>query len=339
MAYVHSVEIYTPDTCLDNNILANDFPEWGVDKIYSKTGIETRFIANPDETCLDMAVKVCLNLFKTQSINPGEIDFVLLCTQSPDYLLPTTACLLQDKLGLSSSVGALDYNLGCSGYVYGLSLAQALLNSGQASNVLLVTTEQYSKYIHKYDKSVRTLFGDAATATIVKKDSISTNNHIGPFVFGSDGSGGGNLIVPHGGNKYPLSEQSYVEEEDASKNIRTPKNLYMNGSEVFTFTLKVVPKTVNSILEKACLDKEDIDYVIFHQANKFMLDILQKKCGFTDKQFLRSYQKYGNTVSNTIPIGLYESIKENKFKNGDKILLVGFGVGLSWAATIIEWHN
>lgn len=338
MAYIHAVEIYTPEFCLDNNMLSNDFPEWGVDKIFNKTGIETRFIAKPEETSLDMAESACLNLFKSHSISTEEIDYVLLCTQSPDYFLPTTACLLQDRLGLRKSIGALDYNLGCSGYVYGLSLAQALITSGQVSNVLLVTTEQYSKYINRHDKSVRTLFGDAATATLIKSNT-SQSHDFGPFVFGTDGSGGKDLIVPHGANKFPVSEESSIEEVDSSKNVRTPRNLYMNGSEVFTFTLKIVPKTVNEVLKKAGLEKSDINYVIFHQANKFMLDILQKKCGFTDEQFLRSYQKYGNTVSNTIPIGLNEANKEKKLKSGDKILLVGFGVGLSWGATIIEWEE
>ncbi|MFH0259626.1 3-oxoacyl-ACP synthase III family protein [Vibrio mediterranei] len=338
MAYIRAIETYTPKHCLDNEMLASEFPEWGVDKIFKKTGIESRYIALTDESCLDMAVDACERLFINHNIDRETIDFVLLCTQSPDYFLPTTACLLQDKLGLKKSVGALDYNLGCSGYIYGLSLAQALIQSKQALNILLVTTEQYSKYINKNDKSVRTLFGDAATATLISCNE-QRDDQIGPFVFGTDGSGGESLIVPHGANRNPITDASYIELEDSSKNIRAPKDLYMNGSEVFTFTLTTVPKVVKETLIKAGLSKSDINYVVFHQANKFMLDILQKNCGFTDEQFLRSYQKYGNTVSNTIPIGLYEANKETKFKTGDKILLVGFGVGLSWGATVVEWQE
>ncbi|MGR5163739.1 3-oxoacyl-ACP synthase III family protein [Vibrio owensii] len=336
MAYIHSIEIYTPQFCLDNEMLARDFPEWSVDKIFEKTGIESRYIAHSNESTLDMAVSACKKLFSKNEISPEDIDYILLCTQSPDYFLPTTACLLQDKLGLKKNIGALDYNLGCSGYVYGLSLAQALISSKQVNNVLLVTTEQYSKYINDNDKSVRTLFGDAATATIISSED---QDYIGPFVFGTDGSGGDSLIVPHGANKHPISSESYIEAEDSSKNIRSPKDLYMNGSAVFTFTLQTVPKTVREILEKSGLEKSDIDFAIFHQANKFMLDILQKKCGFSDQQFLRSYQKYGNTVSNTLPIGLYEAASTGKLKDGDKILLVGFGVGLSWGATILTWKG
>jgi 3-oxoacyl-[acyl-carrier-protein] synthase-3 len=338
VAYIKAVEIYTPELCLGNDILSQEFPEWGVDKIFDKTGIANRFIAKSDETCSDMAFEACQTLFSKNEIDVDSIDFILLCTQSPDFMLPTTACLLQDRLGLRKSSGAIDYNLGCSGYIYGLSLAFGLIESGQVENVLLVTTEQYSKYINRKDKSVRTLFGDAATATLISGDK-NVRNLLGPFVFGTDGSGASSLIVPHGGNKYPITDASYFEEYDASNNARTPKDLYMNGSEVFTFTLKVVPKTVNDILKKANLLIEDVDYVVFHQANKFMLDILQKKCGFSDKQFLRSYEKYGNTVSNTIPIGLFEANERELLKTGDKVLLVGFGVGLSWAATLIEWQG
>ncbi|WP_248130338.1 3-oxoacyl-ACP synthase III family protein [Shewanella sp. JNE9-1] len=336
MSYIHSIEIYTPEFCLDNEMLAKDFPDWSVDKIFEKTGIESRYIADSGESTLDMAVSACEKLFSRNKVSLDEVEFILLCTQSPDYFLPTTACLLQSRLGLNKSIGALDYNLGCSGYIYGLSLAQALISSKQVNNVLLVTAEQYSKYINDNDKSVRTLFGDAATATLISADECE---HIGPFVFGTDGSGGESLIVPHGANKYPISNESDLEAEDGSKNVRAPKNLYMNGGEVFTFTLKTVPKTVREILEKSGLTKSDIDYVVFHQANKFMLDILQKNCGFNDKQFLRSYQKYGNTVSNTLPIGLYEASLKGTFKDGDRILLVGFGVGLSWGATLLKWKD
>ncbi|KIF46919.1 3-oxoacyl-ACP synthase [Vibrio owensii 47666-1] len=336
MAYIQAIEVYTPDYCLDNYKLASDFPEWGVEKIFTKTGIESRYIAGYDETCLDMAESACERLFSNCNVDKHSIDFILLCTQSPDYFLPTTACLLQDRLGLKKSIGALDYNLGCSGYVYGLSLAQGLIASKQVKNVLLVTTEQYSKYINDNDKSVRTLFGDAATATLISNDDCE---NIGPFVFGTDGSGGDSLIVPHGANKHPISNESYLEVEDSSKNVRSPKDLYMNGSEVFTFTLKTVPKTVREILDKSGLTKSDIAHVVFHQANKFMLDILQKNCGFSDEQFLRSYQKYGNTVSNTLPIGLYEAALSGKLNAGDKVLLVGFGVGLSWGATILTWKG
>lgn len=335
-AYVAAVSSYLPKNILTNEMLANDFPDWSVDKIFEKTGIYSRHICEGDETISDMAVFAAEELIIKNQINKAEIDYVLLCTQSPDYLLPTTACLVQTKLGLSTSCGALDFNLGCSGYIYGLSLAKGLIESNQASNIILITSEAYSKYISPADKSVRTLFGDAATATLIK-GKVSNKELIGPFVFGTDGRGEKNLIVPHGGSKFPINDTSFILENDSSGNSRAPKDLYMNGAEILTFTMKSVPKSVDSLLEKANLCKDDIDYVVFHQANKFMLDKLMKKTGFNDERFLRSYQFYGNTVSSTIPLGLKDALSDEKFKSGNRILLVGFGVGYSWAGTIIEW--
>lgn len=335
-AYIAAVSSYLPKEILTNEKLANDYPDWSVDKIFAKTGIHSRHICAENETISDMAVAAAEKLISASQIDKSEIDYVLLCTQSPDYFLPTTACLVQAKLGLPTACGALDFNLGCSGYVYGLSLAKGLIESGQASNIMLITSEAYSKYISPTDKSVRTLFGDAATATLLK-GKVSPRELIGPFVFGTDGEGEKNLIVPHGGSKSPITDASYILESDSSGNTRAPKDLYMNGAEILTFTMKSVPKSVEALLDKAGLTKDAIDYVIFHQANKFMLDKLMRKTGFDDKRFLRSYERYGNTVSSTIPLGIKEALSDEKFKAGDRILLVGFGVGYSWAGTIVEW--
>lgn len=335
-AYIAAVSSYLPENTLTNEDLALEFPDWSVDKIFSKTGIHTRHICHANQTISDMAVAAAESLISEHAIDKSTIDYVLLCTQSPDYFLPTTACLVQSELGLPTSCGALDFNLGCSGYVYGLSLAKGLIETGQASNVLLITSEAYSKHIAAGDKSVRTLFGDAATATLIKAKE-SNHDLIGPFVFGTDGNGGDNLIVPDGGSKNPITDASSVLSEDTSGNVRAPKNLYMNGAEILMFTMKTVPSSVDTLLEKASLNKDDIDYVIFHQANKFMLDKLRSKTGFAEERFLTSYERYGNTVSSTIPLGIKEALAEQKFKAGDRILLVGFGVGYSWAGTIIEW--
>jgi 3-oxoacyl-[acyl-carrier-protein] synthase-3 len=337
-SYISKISTYLPKSVLTNEDLANEFPEWSVDKIFAKTGISSRHIADESETCSNMAVSACEQLFESGKIERSDIDFLLLCTQSPDYLLPTTACLVQSKLGLPTTCGALDFNLGCSGYVYGLSLAKGLIESGQAKNVILVTSELYSKYINPKDKSVRTLFGDGATATLLQSTFDNSTNFIGEFEVGSDGRGGENLIVPHGGSNFPIDETSYIEDTDESGNVRTPSNLYMNGSEIFTFTLISVPKCVKKLLIKSGYDISEIDYVVFHQANKFMLEKLRKKLKFTEEQFLTSFETYGNTVSSTIPLGLAKANAENQFNSGDKILLIGFGVGYSWAGTIITWY-
>lgn len=334
-AKIKAIEKYLPKTILTNEQLANEFPSWSVEKIYEKTGIKKRHISSEKETCSYMAIRAAEQLFKNHNILPEEIDYILLCTQSPDYLLPTTACIVQNKLNIPRTAGALDFNLGCSGYIYGLSLAKGLIESYQAKKVLLITSDMYSKYINDKDKSVRTLFGDAATATLIEAEN-SEHEFIHSFIFGTDGNGAENLIVPHGGSKEPISELSYQEYEDSHGNIRSPKNLYMNGAEILTFTLSNVPKSINLILDKAELKKENIDRVVFHQANKFMLDKLRKKIGFTAEQFLISYETYGNTVSSSIPLGINNALDNETLNSTHKLLICGFGVGYSWGGCIIE---
>ena len=333
-AFIRGVASYLPENILDNQTLANQFPEWSVEKIEEKTGISKRHIIGDKESVSDMAVYSAEKLLSNCNLERSEVDYILLCTQSPDYLLPTTACIVQDKLGLSKSCGALDFNLGCSGYVYGLSLAKGLIESCQAKNVLLITSEAYSRYINHRDKSVRSLFGDGATSTLI---SICEEEAISSFVFGTDGSGFDNLIVPHGGSFYPVSSQSYIEKEGKDGNIRSNKDLYMNGPEVLVFTLRVVPSMLNDILSKANLSIQDIDFFVMHQANKFLLNRLRELLSIPNEKFLTSYESYGNTVSSTIPLGL--ELDSHRFKAGDKILLMGFGVGYSWGGCIISWNS
>lgn len=335
-AYILGVSSYLPKNVLSNEQLSSDFPEWSVDKIYEKTGIRTRYIASIDETCSSMAVNAAKNLFKKYNLNASQVDYVLLCTQSPDYVLPTTACIVQNELGIPTTAGALDFNLGCSGYVYGLSMAKALIESKQAKNVLLLTSELYSRYINVNDKSVRTLFGDAATATLIQ-GKLADRDFIHSVKFGTDGKGAINLIVPHGGSKYPISSQSFIENVDSSGNKRSLCNLYMNGAEILTFTLRTVPKAILEILNETNSNQSQVDKVIFHQANKFMLDKLRQKTGFSTEQFLVSYEEYGNTVSSTIPLGIERALYKNELKTNEKLLICGFGVGYSWAGCIVEW--
>lgn len=334
---IKAISYSIPEYDLSNDELAQQYPEWSVEKIFSKTGIEHRYIAAEDETALDLAEQACQNLFRDTEFSPQDVDFVLYCTQSPEYPLPTTACLLQVRLGLATTTGALDFNLGCSGYVYGLGMAKGLVETGQAKCVLLVTAETYSKYINEKDKSVRTLFGDAAAASIVgqAKDGGALEH----FVYGSDGKGAKNLIVPHGGQHAPLSDASYLEAEDDSGNLRAPCNLYMNGSEIFTFTLHSVPKALKQLMDKAGLEEDDIDHYVFHQANKFMCQQLRRSMKLPKEKFHESYRHFGNTVSSTIPIGLAIANEEGKFKHGDKIVVIGFGVGYSWGAALITWEQ
>lgn len=328
-ASIKAISYYLPEAILSNDLINQDFPEWDIEKISSKTGINSRHISASDEFSSDMAVKAAEKLFEEHNIDRSTIDYLLFCTQSPDYFLPTTACIIQDKLGLNTSIGALDFNLGCSGFVYGLSLAKGLIAGEMAKNVLLITSETYSKFIHPKDKSNKTIFGDAAAATLITSSEGFCS--IGNFIFGTDGKGAENLIVKQGGMRFPVSEEN-EDIKDEFGNIRNDKNLFMNGTEIFNFTGEFVPKLTASILDKSGLTKEDIDLFIFHQANKYMLNHLRKKIKIPEEKFFISMEHCGNTVSSTIPIALYEAQKEGKTTDIKNLILAGFGVGYSWGA-------
>ncbi len=325
-ATIQAISYYLPPSALSTEKLSELFPEWSVEKIDAKIGIKNRYTTDENTFASDLAVAAAQKLFEEHAINPAEIDFVLLCTQSPDYFLPTTACIIQDKLNIPTTAGALDFNLGCSGYVYGLGLAKGLVETQQATNVLLLTAETYTKFIHPQDKSVRTIFGDAAAATLI---THTDGGNMQAFCYGTDGKGAPNLIVKNGGLRHPFTENRH------GSPAPTDDNLYMNGSEIFIFTLNAVPKLVAQTLAKAQLTLDEIDLIILHQANSFMLESLRKKIQINPEKFFVFMENCGNTVSSTIPIALAEAIKQGKATKGNKILLAGFGVGYSWGATIV----
>lgn len=322
-AFIHSVAYHLPDNVLTNEDITRIFPEWSVDKIANKIGISERHYTASDETATDLAFCAAEKLFE-QGVDKRMIDFILLCTQSPDYYLPSSACLLQSRLGLNKNCGALDFNLGCSGYEYGLALAKGLVVSGIANNVLLLTAETYTKYIHPQDKGNRTIFGDGATATLVSTSGFA---EIGDFVLGTDGSGAKELIVKAGGARQSLLNGTKATEE-------SDEHLYMNGGAIFDFSADVVPPMVQEVLQKNNLLQEEIDLFVLHQANKYMINYLRKLLEIPKERFYIYMDKVGNTVSSTIPIALCEARKEGKLHGN--ILLAGFGVGLSWGATILK---
>lgn len=330
------IGIYLPEEILGNDELAAIYPDWPSDKIYEKTGIKERHIAGRNETAADMAYEAACNLFSQGVIEASEVDFIILCTQAPDYILPTSACILQDRLGIPKTAGALDINLGCSGFVYGLSLAKGLIETGAAKCILLLTSDTYSKYIHPMDKSVRTIFGDGATATAVSACNQDIE-FIGPFVFGTDGSGAKNLIVEAGMSRLPKSAETSKTNSDGYGNVRSLENLYMNGAEVMSFSLKEVPRAVDSLLEKSGKIKEDIDFFVLHQANKFMLEALRKKLKIDSGRLPIMVEDCGNTVSSTIPIALYRLKANGQLNSGCNLMLIGFGVGYSWAACLVNF--
>lgn len=328
-AFVKAISYYLPKKVVTNDELVADFPEWTVEKIVEKVGVKQRHVAG-DEKISDMAVMAAERLFsENPDIDRKSVDFVLVCTQSPDYFLPSTACLVQARLGLTTKCGAFDFNLGCSGYEYGLAVAKGFIEAGVAKNILFITSEAYNKHLHPRDKGNRTIFGDAATATLISGEGFA---EIGDFVLGTDGNGAENLIVKTGGMACPEKANDLVFDEDG--NPRSSDYLYMNGGEIFSFTLLTVPKMLKQTLEKNNLTKDEIDLYVFHQANRFMLNHLRKKLKIDEDKFFLNMENIGNTVSSTVPIALVDAKNEDKLKGN--VLIAGFGVGLSWGATVLK---
>lgn len=327
---------YLPDGRLTNDDLARENPDWDMDRMYEISGIVSRRIAGPDETAGDLGERAAGRLLERDLVDKAEIDFVLYCSQSPDYYLPSTACILQHRLGLGKHAGALDFNLGCSGFVYGLGLAKSLIEAGQARNVLLITSDTYSRYIHPRDRTVRTLFGDGAAATLVGQ---ADGGGLGEFVYGTDGAGAENLIVPAGGLKKPRSAATAVETTDSAGSTRSEDNLYMNGKAIFSFALTAVPKAVRQLMGKAGLSSEEVDWYVLHQANRFMLTNLATRAKLPADKMVMEMEDIGNTVSSSIPIAMERYAAAGRIQPGQRCLLVGFGVGHSWAACDTVWNG
>lgn len=331
---ISAISYYLPEDILTNEELSKIYPDWSEVKILDKTGIAKRHISADDEFVTDMAISAVEKLFAEYDVDRSQIDMLILATQSPDYILPTSACIIQHSLGLSINIGAFDFNLGCSAYIYGLAMAKSFISGGVAKCILLVTSEVYTKHIHPMDRSARTIFGDGAAASLVIEDDIE---HIHAFCLGTDGSGAENLIIPAGAMRNPKTIKTAHEYSDG-ENTRTKENLYMNGQEIFGFTIKTVPKLVKDVLEKNALVMDNIDLFVFHQANKYMLDYLRKKIKIPEERFYVNLEDTGNLVSSSIPVALQRAAQEGRLQNGNRVMLVGFGVGLSWGATIIDWH-
>ena len=330
MAFIKAISFYLPERVVTNEELVKEFPEWSVEKVARKVGIYSRHLAASDETAGDLAEKAARKLFEEYQINPKSIDFLMLCTQSPDYCLPSTSCVLQHKLGIATTAGAFDYNLGCSGCIYGLAMAKGLIAAGIAKNVLLLTAETYNKYLHPSDKSNRSIFGDGAAACLISTEGFA---EIGEFSLGTDGSGADKLILKTGASRQRgATGKSIVDEEG---HIWYDDFLYMNGGAIFNFTLDTIPTMLKDVLVKNQLRIEEIDYFIFHQANKFMLDTLRKVCALSKERFYVNLTDIGNTVSSTVLIGLKDCIDNNIIMGGDKVIISGFGVGLSWGGVVL----
>lgn len=332
-AFITAVDYTLPARKITNTELAQLHPQWQMEQVALRSGVENRYWCDTAETALDLGEIACRKLITRTGFDARQINVILFCTQSPDFVMPPNACLLQHRLGLPRTVAALDYSLACSGFVYGLYLANALVQSGMAEHVLLVTAETYSRWIHPDDRGPMTLFGDGAAATLVSVGKQA----IGAFLLATDGGAAACFMVPAGGARLPRSTETALPKKDQSGNIRTAENLYMNGAAVLDFVKKEIPTLVRSLLDREKLATDDIDLFVFHQASQVTLDFLFRVLHIpTHKQFSH-IAHVGNTVSASIPIALREAELQGRLKPGMRVLLVGFGVGLSWGGCILTW--
>jgi len=306
-------------------------------KVLSGTGIRNRRVATDGKCGSDFAYAAATQLLEEEGIDRASIDLLIMCTQTPDYLLPTTACVLHDRLGLKKDCACFDINLGCSQYVYALSVAHSMIVAGVASRALVLTGDTLSRTLHPRDKAVVPLLADGGSATLV--GPAAAGQGFLRFKLGTDGSGHRHLMIPAGGSRLPRNSETVREIQDADGNVRSQETLYMNGAAIFHFSISVVPPTIHELLAAQGMTLDQIDLCLFHQANKFMLDYLVRKLGLPPEKTHYFIEEVGNTSGTTVPIVLREAWLAGKIAPGKMVLLIGFGVGLSWAATLIRWPD
>lgn len=331
---IAAIATHLPARIVTNDELAAAHPDWNMNSIAERAGVRARHIAAAGETAFDLAKIACDKLPKKQL---DEVDAIIFCTQSPDYIMPPNAHLLHDYLGLADEVAAFDINLACSGYVYGIALAHSMMACGLARTVLLATADTYSKYIHPGDRSASVLFGDGAAVSIIAADRSSSG--ISTFELASHGRQHAQFYIPAGGHRQPKSEATKAETVDRVGNVRTPESIHMEGLGVWSFINSAAPRQIHKYLQRIGLTIDAVDLFIFHQASKMTLDSLIKALGIDRGKVHFKLEDIGNTVSASIPICIADAIRTGRLGAGMRVLLCGFGVGLSYATTSFEYDG
>jgi len=331
---IKHIEYYLPEDLVTNEDLRKLNPEWNMDKAVEKSGVYKRFFARENETAFDLACRACDELFRNSKIKKESINGIIFCTQSPDYIMPSNAFLLHKYLNLNQNVSAFDYNLACSGFIYGLAIANGFIATNLATNILLVNADTYSKFIHPKDRSAKILFGDGASVCLISKDD---STGIIDIMLASSGKDFETFFIPSGGCRIPRSDQTVIEEIDNSGNIRTLENIHMNGFSVWKFIASTVPMQITEILKRNNYSTDDIDMYFFHQASKLTIDSLVKALKISNEKVFTNLSGVGNLVSASIPVALKDAEDAGILHRGDLILLCGFGVGLSWGTIIMKY--
>ncbi len=326
----HGVGITAMSACVPQHVYSNKdlgylIPEEEIEKTINSIGIAERRIADDDVCASDLCYKAAVKLMEDNNIAPESIDVLLFMSQTSDYRIPATSTILQHRLGLSKSTCCLDLTLGCSGYVFALSTAFAYASMEGVNRVLLLDGETFSKIVNKRDKVDWPLYGDGGTATLVEKGDFADS----VFTLYTDGSGEDAVKIPYGGMRHRSTADALVEKEQEEGNIRNGLEVYMDGMDVFNFALRVVPKSIKEIVKIQELTLDDIDWLVFHQSNKFMTDFFVKKLKFDVNKVPYCIQKYGNTSSASIPLTIVSELQA-KLEAGQRVVMCGFGAGLSW---------
>lgn len=331
---IRAMSACVPGKVISNRDLGYLIPESEIGKTIKNIGIEERRIVDNDVCASDLCYKAAKLLMDDNDIDPNSIDVLLFMSQTSDYRIPATAPILQHRLGLSKHTACLDLSLGCSGYVYALSTAFAYASMDGVNRVLLLDGETFSKIVNKRDKVDWPLYGDGATATLIEKGDFEES----VFILNSDGSGEDAVKIIGGGMRNPVTEESIVEKECEEGNVRNDLEVYMDGMSVFNFAMSVVPKGVKEIVKITETTLEDIDWLVFHQANKFMTDFFAKRLKFNMEKVPYCIQKYGNTSSTSVPLTIVSELYD-KMKDGDRVVMCGFGAGLSWATARVVFKR
>lgn len=340
MAFIQvpNVLIKGISACVPKNIVKNEslgdlFPEDELKKTIESVGIVERRIVDNDTCASDLCYNAAEQLLNEMDIDRSSIDVLIFMSQTSDFRIPATAPILQHRLGLSKDTLCFDISLACSGYVYALTTAFSYLNLPNVNRVLLLDGETFSKIVNSKDKTNALLYGDAGTATLLEKGEGDFN-----AVLHTDGEGWSAVCVPGGGSRKPFSAESLLEKEREDGSIGNDLEVYMNGIDVFNFTLRVVPKSIKELLEKTGTNIADYGSIVFHQANKFMIEFFAKKLKYNMENVPISLNKFGNTSSATIPLTIVSELRNWESEN-KKIVISGFGAGLSWAAASIDLSN
>lgn len=332
---IQDIAYHLPEAVLTNERLRQENPDWDMVRVEHRAGVVRRHVAAVDETALDLAVVACKNLFAANASLENRVDAIVFCTQSPDHILPGNACLLHGRLDLSEHVLAFDIDLACSGYVYGLAVVEGLLRSGRAGNALLVNSDTYTKYVHERDRSAKVLFGDGAAVSWICDCEGSLG--LKDFQFATFGKNYESFSVPAGGCRLPHSEETARPVADQEGNVRALDHIRMDGMAILNFVNSRIPGQIKSLLESNRLTVADIDLFVFHQASKMATDSLTRLLRIPPERVFLNLMDVGNTVSASIPIALKDAMIAGKCPPGSRVVLCGFGAGLSWATALYQF--